>query len=99
MRYFYKNKEGNGYYCLKEPSNDVNLVEITEEEFYEHINNPQTPKEEIINQIALKKAELASTDYKCLKFVDGALTEEEYAPIKAQRAKLREEINELEAQL
>lgn len=47
-------------------------------------------------KIAQLKEELSSTDYKCLKYVDGALTEEEYADVKAYRAELRRQINELE---
>lgn len=49
--------------------------------------------EEKIN--ALKK-ELASTDYKALKYAEGWFTEEEYAPIKAMREELREKIRLLE---
>jgi hypothetical protein len=44
---------------------------------------------------ALKK-QLAQTDYKALKYADGCYTEEEYAPIKAQRADARTRINALE---
>lgn len=47
-------------------------------------------------RIAALKAELAETDYKALKFMEGWLTEAEYAPIKARRQQLRDEINELE---
>lgn len=42
------------------------------------------------------KAQLASTDYKAIKFAEGWLTADEYAPIKAQRQELRNRINELE---
>lgn len=48
-------------------------------------------------EIAELKKELAETDYKCLKFVDGALSEEEYAPIRAYRQALRDKINAEEA--
>lgn len=59
---------------------------------------PYVPTQEEINagKIAELKAELASTDYKCLKYVDGAISESEYAEIKAYRAELRRKINELE---
>jgi len=59
---------------------------------------PYVPTQAEINaeKIAELKAELASTDYKCLKYVDGALTEEEYAETKKHRADLRKQINELE---
>ena len=42
------------------------------------------------------KEELGKTDYQAIKFAEGWLTEEEYAPIKAQRQAHREEINQLE---
>lgn len=49
--------------------------------------------EEKINDL---KKELASTDYKALKYAEGWFTEEEYAPIKAMREELREKIRILE---
>ena len=39
---------------------------------------------------------LAETDYQAIKYAEGWLSEEEYAPIKAQRQAWREEINRLE---
>jgi hypothetical protein len=50
-------------------------------------------------QIIALKQQLQSTDYKAIKFAEGLLTEEEYAPIKAERQQMREEINRLEAEL
>ena len=37
------------------------------------------------SRIAFLESELAETDYLCLKYTDGALSEEEYAPIRRQR--------------
>ena len=48
-------------------------------------------------KLAEVKAKLTDTDYKCLKFVDGDLTEEEYALVKEQRHKYREAYNSIEA--
>ena len=48
------------------------------------------------SRIAFLKSELAETDYLCLKYTDGALSEEEYAPIRKKRAEYREEINKLQ---
>lgn len=48
------------------------------------------------SRIAYLKAELADTDYLCLKFTDGALSEDEYAPIRRQRTVWRAEINALQ---
>nr|DAV30916.1 MAG TPA: hypothetical protein [Caudoviricetes sp.] len=48
------------------------------------------------SRIAFLKAELDETDYLCLKYTDGALSEEEYAPIRQKRAAYRAEINALQ---
>ena len=54
-------------------------------------------KEEVKeSRITELKSKLASTDYKAIKFAEGALTEEEYAEIKTQRQSWRDEINRLE---
>ena len=67
---------------------------------YEVAVAPQpTEEEKIFNEIRLLKSQLTATDYKALKFSDGALTEEEYAPIRAQRQVWRDQINALEARL
>lgn len=42
------------------------------------------------------KRQLAATDYKAIKWAEGWLTDEEYAPVKAERQALRDEINALE---
>lgn len=42
------------------------------------------------------KAYLKNTDYKAIKYSEGAISEEEYAPIREGRAQARERINELE---
>lgn len=65
-------------------------------EYYEVVENAKPTQEELNTaEIARLKMELAATDYKCLKYVDGALTEEEYAEVRAYRQELRREINEL----
>lgn len=48
--------------------------------------------------IALKQ-KLQQTDYKAIKYSEGWLTEEEYAETKAERQRIREEINRLEQEL
>ena len=42
---------------------------------------------------------LAGTDYQALKFAEGAISNEDYAEVKAQREAWRAQINELEAEL
>lgn len=51
------------------------------------------------NKIAELKQKLAETDYKCLKFVDGELTQAEYAETWQKRKQWREEINKLEKEI
>ena len=55
-------------------------------------------KLKVIAKIEKLKKHLADTDYMCLKHMDGALTDEEYAETKAQRQAWRDEINELESE-
>ena len=50
-------------------------------------------------RIEMLKEELASTDYKAIKYAEGWLSEKEYAPIKAARQAMRDEINALETQM
>ncbi|MBO5854373.1 MAG: hypothetical protein J6Q61_06520 [Bacteroidales bacterium] len=47
-------------------------------------------------QIEILKHKLQQTDYKAIKYAEGWISEEEYAPIKAERQAIREEINRLE---
>lgn len=54
---------------------------------------------ELNGKIFNLKKKLADTDYQAIKFAEGELGAEEFAPIKAQRQSWRDEINELEKQL
>ena len=56
-----------------------------------------TPLDEARNELWRLKNELQATDYKCLKYVDGCYTDEEYEVIKAQRQELRDAINAQQA--
>ena len=53
----------------------------------------------IMNDINMYKIMLRDSDYKATKHSEGLFSEEEYAPIKAQREEWRAKINELEAKL
>lgn len=53
---------------------------------------------EVAGQINALKQLLVQTDYQALKFSDGAMAEDEYAPVRQRRAEWRAKINELEAQ-
>lgn len=56
----------------------------------------QYEQRDISKQITSLKSQLANTDYQAIKYSEGWFTEEEYAPIKAERESLRNQIRELE---
>ena len=64
-------------------------------EFYICVPYTTEQRELFIRKKELKKY-LSDTDYRALKYADGAYTEEEYAPYKAARAAARAEINKIE---
>ena len=47
-------------------------------------------------RISELKEGLSKTDYKAIKFAEGWISEQDFAPVKQLRQALREEINELE---
>ena len=53
----------------------------------------------ISDKIRILKQKLASTDYQAIKYAEGQISYEEYAPIKEKRQDLRDRINELEAEV
>lgn len=57
---------------------------------------PYTDKELANIEIVKLKEQLATTDYKAIKYAEGALTAEEYAQTKQQRQEWRDRINALE---
>ena len=50
-------------------------------------------------QILKLKEQLKQTDYQAIKYMEGLISEKEYAPIKAQRQAWRVKINNLEVEL
>lgn len=58
-----------------------------------------TTKREIEAEINALEQLLAQSDYKALKHADGALSDEEYGPIQAERQGFRDRINELQEEL
>ena len=95
---FYKNNyDLNAYSSAAEWCNNNNAMIEDKGDFYYVVEVPEPTQEELnATEVERLKAELATTDYKCLKYVDGALTDEEYAEVKEYRANLREQINQLE---
>ena len=57
---------------------------------------PFSETEQANIDITVLKQQLRDTDYQAIKYAEGFISEEEYAPIKAQRQAWRERINELE---
>ena len=73
----------------------VNDEIIFDEKKYNDLFITRTKELQIIG---LKK-QLESTDYKAIKYAEGWISEEEYAPIKAKRESLREQIRALESNI
>ena len=95
--------EENGYYEVETSSPSTDPQTDYHFEFRYIEGNPITQEwYEVENdtdtKIADRKAQLAESDYKAIKYAEGWFTEEEYAPIKAEREQLREEIRELEGE-
>ena len=57
---------------------------------------PYTEKELGQKEIRELKNKLMESDYKAIKYAEGQMTEQEYAPIKAERQSWRDRINFLE---
>jgi hypothetical protein len=100
-RYYYT--DGISYFSSKTPIEG--MTEITKEQ-YELVTKSVITCEPFNPEIASIEAEinnlkheLAKTDYQAIKYAEGWLTEEEYAPIKAERQAMRNRINELEGML
>ena len=83
------NKVGNGYKF------DLTSKTIVEDTIYQE----NKIKQEKLDRISNLKSLLRNTDYQARKYAEGQLTEEEYAPIKAQRQAWRDEINLLESKI
>ena len=97
MGNYYRNKNtGSITYLIKEPDEKKrnNYELVTEEE-----NTLYRQKLKKKREIEVLKNQLAATDYQVMKYAEGWISAEDYAPIKAQRQSLRDQINALEAQL
>lgn len=92
-----KNYDLSDYSATAQWCNENNATIEDKGEYYEVVEIPAPTQEELnAREIERLKAELSATDYKCLKYVDGAISESEYAEVRAYRAELRRKINELE---
>ena len=108
FKYFYKTPNNFRWVADFEPHNiqSEGLIEITKEEWeahekiYQHnYTKEQLHRREVRHQISKLKKQLVATDYQAIKYSEGWISEEEYTPIKAARQAIRNQINELEAEL
>ena len=80
------------YYCVENGKFCIKRRTPTEEELAKDIISNRNKE---INEL---KAKLAQTDYQAIKFAEGWITADDYAPTKALRNSWRVRINELEVQ-
>ena len=106
--YYYRHKEDRTAFLITKTPLEEDLdkyEEITEQEYKEllpfHSGNlrVQTKAQENISRIIELKTLLRESDYKQAKWLDGDLSDEDYAPIKKARHEWRVEINRLEEEL
>jgi hypothetical protein len=86
-----------GFVNIEVEGDSVVSMEVNEaalEAYLASIPEPTLSPEE---EISMLKAKLAASDYQAIKYAEGYFTDEEYAPIRAERQAWRNRINELEA--
>ena len=84
-------KDGHRVNCYHLVDGEYILDEVKEQE--------EIAKEQKEQEIARLKQELSDTDYQAIKYSEGWISEEEYAPIKANRETLRQQIRALESDI
>ena len=80
------------YYCVENGKFCIKRRTPTEEEVAKDIISNRN------KEISELKAKLSQTDYQAIKFAEGWITADDYAPTKALRNSWRARINELEVQ-
>lgn len=66
---------------------------------YKEVVATPPPVDENEQRIWQLKERLQESDYKAIKYAEGWISEEDYAPIKAERQAIRNEINRLQQEL
>lgn len=106
--YYYSYK--GSFMIMKHELADDELPEgavVSTKEAYDEFLSAQKTEEAMLRsspayvrarEMAQLHRNLDRTDYQAIKYAEGVLTEEEYAPIKAQRQAWRARLNELEAE-
>lgn len=91
----------DNYMCVEtmldhEPSKaEITDITADAEAYYAELQR-QEDQRAIVAEVKELKQKLADTDYMAIKYAEGWITAEDYAPIKAQRQAWRDRINELE---
>jgi hypothetical protein len=87
---------------------DYPVYEVTDEQYETLVKNLGNVDSDLNILVDLEKKKtiddelndlhkkLQSTDYKAIKYAEGLISKEDYAPIKAERQSWRDRINELE---
>ena len=104
--YYYRTKDNKGTLKARKEVIDESWIQIDESE-YNTITNEIQPKQVASNKEKMKarqeimqlKMELSKLDYKTIKYIEGALSEEEFEEVKALKQQMRNSINELEEEL
>lgn len=65
----------------------------------ETLINDMLHRGEVLKEIESLKQQLSDTDYKAIKYAEGWITAEDYAPTKAERQSIRNRINELQEEI
>lgn len=90
----------SGYFDNQISKDDVEVSDVNNWHYLKskcpHKTEGDLLKDQYRLEITQLKKQLSDTDYKAIKYAEGILTEEEYAPDKLQRAYWRERINLLE---
>lgn len=104
--YYYK--KGDNFIVTKSPLDEplpTGFTKITKAAYERHLAQMKAQSDAFkksdsyikAKEIAQLKNQLLATDYKAIKYAEGAISEEDYAPVKAQRQQWRDRINELES--
>ena len=80
------------------PQDELETMRLAQLEYEQQLQR-QAEINEVQRKIDETKEKLSQTDYQAIKYVEGFISETDYAPIKAQRQAWRDEINALEAEL
>lgn len=83
--------------CIQAPDNISENMYYENGEFIEETESETYKIKAARQRMEVIKSLLSELDYKTLKYIDGDITEREYAPFKNQRAELRAEYRQIEA--